>query len=267
MLSGGGWSLALFYVLVLFVLLAFLQELFHRYAKFALVLFSIASIIFFPCWVLLIGVEDWFLYVKSLSIMAGIILLTLFRVTNWKIQKLVPWFVYIFLVVNILEAVVKDAGTGHIPNVLNAIAGLLLIATLNGIDTIRIKTEEKYKDLVWGSMTAAWIIGYTLWNWVFVYLNFVQGSANHLAVLASALIIIFVSKERWLQARVVTLGTYFLAIHLLPRLNANPLISVYDEQFGFIVALIAFGFMLAYTMFYVRNTLLERKEKGVSFWK
>lgn len=217
--------------------------------------FAIASIILFPCWVLLIGVDDWFTWIKVLSIAAGIIVLSLLRTTKWGDAKLCQWVTYLFLVVNILEAVARDAQTGGLANYLNATAGILLIVTLAKVNTIHIDTVGKYKDLYWSGMTLSWIIGYTLWNWVFVYLTFgVQSSMQHIAVLASALSIAFVNKERWLQARVFTLGIFFIMFHSFPHLKNNLPVYWYNEQFGFFISLMAFGFMLAYTIFFIRRT-------------
>ncbi len=257
--------ISFFYILAIFVGLVVTQEIFHRYPKFSLVFFIITSIILFPCWILLIGVADWFAWLKVFSIASGIIVLSLFRVTRLGDTKLLQWTVFVFLVVNILEAVMKDVATGGIANYFNALAGILLIVTLNKINTIHIDTRGGYRDLHWSSMTLAWIIGYTIWNWVFVYFNFgFQSSLAHIAVLASALIVGFIDKERWLQARVFTLGTYFVMLgtyssifNSFPHSDLGLLTSGYNEQFGLVMSLIALGFMLAYTIFFLRNVIIK----------
>lgn len=259
MMSGSGWSLLTFYVLILFVSLVVLQEIFRRYPRFSLAFFSAALIIFFPCWVLLIGVEDWFIYMKAISVVGAIVIFSFFRLTKWKIAKWIQWTTYLVLSANILEASVKDLLAGSMTHYMNAIAGILLIATLNKIHTIHIDTKGKYKDLLWGSMTLAWIIGYTIWNWVFVYLNLTPGSGNHLAVLAAALVIVFVNKERWLQARAFTLGIYFFASHVFPIIESCPLITTYNEQVGFYLALASFVFMAVYTIFYIKRFVFRTK--------
>ena len=249
------------YVLLAFLGLLITQEIFHRYARFSLWFFSIASIIFFPCWILLIGVEDWFAWLKVLSVAIGIIVLSVLRTTNLGNTKWCQWIVYVFLVVNILEAITKDVISGSIANYLNAIAGFLLVATLSKIQTIHI--DKKFKDLHWGSMTLSWIIGYTLWNWVFVYLNYgFQSSILHIAVLESALVVAFVDKERWLQARVFTLGTYFMMMHAVPHLDYRVFTGEYNESFGLMMAMLTFGLMLAYTAFFMRGSA-PRKLKAI----
>jgi len=198
--------------------------------------------------VLLIGVPDWFPWVKVLSIALGIIMLSIFRTTKLGDTKLCRVTVYVFLVVNILEAVSRDAAIGDIANYLNALAGLLLIVSLGKLNTIYINAKDEYKDLHWGDMTLQWIIGYTLWNWVFVYLSFgFESSIQHVAVLGSALVIAFMNRERWLQARVFTLGTYFIVIHSAPHLSNYGLITrEYSRNFGLLMASFSFVFMVVY---------------------
>ncbi|SRR3989338_5397590 len=247
------------YILLIFLGLVVSQEIFHRYPRFSLWFFSIASIILFPCWILLIGVADWFLWAKVFSVVTGIILLSLLRTTKLGNTKLCQWSIYFFLVFNILEAIIRDFETGNLANYLNATAGILLIVTLAKINTIHVDTKGKYKDLYWSDMTLAWIVGYTLWNWVFIYLNLGEGAIPQLAVLGSALVIGFLNKERWLQARVFTLGTYFIVFHTYPHLNPFPPLYGYDNPAGFLLSLISVGFMVAYTVFFIRRSTLTKK--------
>ena len=239
--------------MVIFIVLLITEEFFRRYPRFTLAFFLIVSVVLFSCWILLTGFLDWFPWVKVLSVALGIIVFSIFRNTKLGNTKLCQWTVYLLLVVNIIEAIIRDMVGGNIANYLNAIAGVLLIATLDKINTIHIDTEERYKDLSWKSMTMPWIIGYTLWNWVFVYLNFgFQSSIQHIAVLGSALIIAFINKARWLQARVFTLGTYFIIFHSAPHLNYRLLTDTPNEQFGFFMAMIAFWFMAVYAVFFIK---------------
>ncbi|MCC6564084.1 hypothetical protein IT087_04300 [Candidatus Uhrbacteria bacterium] len=245
--------LTAFYILLLFIGLFIAQEIFYRYPRFSFAFFTIGSIIFFPCWVLLFGVEDWFAWLKVLSIAVGIILLSLFRTTRLGSSALVRYSTYALLAVNIFEAVARDVATGTIANYLNALAGILLIVTLERIDTIRI-TASKQKDLRWTSITMAWIIGYTIWNWVFVYLNFgLQSGLVHLAVLGSAFAVALVERERWLQARLFTLGTFFMIFHSSPHIRTLLFNGDINETFGFFASLIAAGFMVGYTFFFFRK--------------
>ncbi len=243
--------------LLLFVGLVITEEIFHRYPRFSLAFFSIALIILFPCWVLLIGVEDWFVWVKVLSIASGIIVLSLLRTTRLGSNaKLIQWTTYAFLAVNILEATVRDVVVGNMANYLNAAAGFLLIITLEKLSTVHVDKKGSNRDLLWSGMTLPWIVGYTLWNWVFIYLNFgFQSSVAHIAVLGSALLVVFRNKDRWLQARAFTLGMYFILFHSLPHLVASLTINRYSSQLGLLISLVPFGFMVGYAILFMRRKL------------
>lgn len=248
-------------LLLLFIGLIITQELFHRYPRFTFALFVVAPVILFSCWLLLVESGDTFAWVKVLSIASGIILLSLFRTTKLGgVPRLVQWVTYAFLVVNIFEAVTKDVASGTSANYLNALAGLLLIATLEKLYTIHIDHKEGYRDLYWSGMTLAWIIGYTAWNWVFVYLNYgLQSSMMHVAVLGAALVVGFVHHERWLQARVLTLGTFFIIFHSFPHLGANLVAGGHNQQVGMIVSFVSSGFMIAYTLFFIHRSFSTKK--------
>ncbi len=249
----------LLYTVFLFAGLVIAEELFHRYARFSLVFFSVASVVLFSCWVLLLGAPDWFPWVKVLSIASGITVLSLLRTTKLgSIPKLVQWTTYALLAINILEATVRDAVVGNTANYLNAIAGLLLILTLEKVRTVHIDKKGKHRDLYWSGMTLAWIIGYTLWNWTFVYLNFgFQSSVAHIAVLGAALLVVFRDKNRWLQARAFTLGMYFVLFHSLPHLLPNLTINRVSDPIDLFVALIPSVFMLAYAVSFMRRIKLH----------
>lgn len=246
------------YIFLLFIGLLVTQEIFFRYPKFSAWFFAIGSIILFPCWVLLIGVDDWFAWLKVLTIALGILLLSVLRTTRLGGLVYVRYAVYGFLTLNILEAVFKDIATGTTANYLNAFAGILLVATLERLDTIRISARRQ-KDMRWTALTMAWIIGYTIWNWVFVYLNFgLQSGMVHIAVLGSALLIAFIEKDRWLQTRLFTLGTFFMAFHSFPHLKTQLVGGGVHQEFGVFAALIAAVFMIGYTVIFLQRKLSAR---------
>lgn len=230
------------YFLFILVALLLAEELFRHYPKFALAVFLFVPVLLIPYW-RLSGVSGWFPWVKGFSVMAGIVLIVLFRITKLERTKIGRWSIYLFLIVNILEAVTKDAMAGAYANYLNALAGILLVATLSGPDSIHIDVKERYKDIHWGEMTVPWIVGYTLWNLVFIYLNYTPSLIHHSAVLASALVVALIDKERWLQTRAITLGTYFILSISILHSDAGLFSSAYNDIVALWASLTAFGFM------------------------
>ena len=249
--------LSLIYFLSIFIILLVTEEFFRRYPKLTLVLFVVIPILLVPYW-RLGGVVGWFPWVKGVSIMAGVVLIVLFRITKLGTAKFGRWSIYLFLVINILEAVLKDVMAGSVANYLNAAAGILIIMTLNRVNTIHIDTNGRYKDLHWGDMSLAWIIGYTLWNWVFIYLHYTPNSIHHLAILSSALVIAFVDKDRWLQTRAITLGMYFILSISILHLDSGLFSYPYNGSFGFFMAALSFTFMVAYA----RRAILSHRGRG-----
>ena len=59
-------------------------------------------------------------------------------------------------------------------------------------------------------MTRGWIVGYTLWDWVFIYSNYPSIAGQHLGVFGVSLVVGLFQPERWIQVRTYTLATWFL---------------------------------------------------------
>lgn len=248
------------YVFIIFIVLLLAQEIFRRFPKFALCIFSILSALLVLQWINK-GIRlDWFNDAKVFSVAFAVVWFSVFRMTSFGNTKFAKVGIYLILVANMLEAIARDILAGGTAHYLNAIAGILLIITLRNIDSINV-TKDKFKDVVWDKMTLMWIIGNTLWDWTFVYLNFVSVSAIHIAVLGAPLVIAFLHKGRWLQVRTLTLGTYlfsyfFLAAKLYSHVESY---SWKNETFEYAVASASFIFMFIYAITFLRSSGMQRK--------
>jgi hypothetical protein len=119
-------------------------------------------------------------------------------------------FIPVLLGLNILEAAALGFIEGGFANVLNSVAGLALVATLpRTADAVRV--AGRTRDLHLG-VSRLWVVGYTVWNWAFVYLNYPEFTGHHIAVLGAALVVGMIDPRRWTQARAYTLGGYFIAV-------------------------------------------------------
>jgi len=247
------------YVFLIFIGLLLAQEIFRRFPKFTVVVFVAAHMLLAPYWVE-IGVKGWFLWTKAFSIIIGVIWFAVLRLTKWREARFYKIALYLFLLINIFEAVVKDALGGSMAHYFNAAAGILLMLTVNKIDSIGI-TKDKYRDVSWSGMTLMWIIGYTIWNWTFIYLNLVQFSAQNLAVLGAPLLVAFFNKNIWLQARAVTLSAYIILTYSFPRLNPN-MYSYHwvDNTVAYFLAEFSCIFMIIYAIFFLRSSSLQRSD-------
>ena len=170
--------------------------------------------------------KTWFGWVKVVSALAGVYGFMAIRYTKLGTTRFAYVFPGAILALNIAEAVYRelqvyftvsspmvDAGgiliQGGIWNVLNAIAGILCIVTLTGFGGIRV-SKDASRDMVWPDMTWAYIVGYTLWNFTYVF-NCISNRSMYagFGILTAALIAeLFFKRGAWLQHRAQILSLY-----------------------------------------------------------
>jgi hypothetical protein len=114
--------------------------------------------------------------------------------------------------VNIIEAMAVDLAAGGLAHMLNAVAGLALVFTLPyRRDAVRVDDTRRCRD-VRVPTSRGWAVGYTLWNWAFVLMNYPELVGYHTAVLGAALLVGLIDPARWTQTRGATLGLNLLAM-------------------------------------------------------
>ena len=197
------------------------QWLRHRPPNSAYLLFVVLPFVLTPMWALgsapplchSFGGPLFFCWLKTYSVSVAACWLTRYRFFRLETHPMAQLIALLLLPVNMLEAVIQGACMGTWPQYLNAVAGLLLVITLPfSNDAFQARTRGRARDLDYDGLTRAWIIGYTIWNWVFVYLLFPVIAGQQLAVLGTALAVGLLNPSRWLQARTYTLaiGCYML---------------------------------------------------------
>lgn len=170
--------------------------------------------------------RTWFAWVKVVSALAGVYGFLLIRHTKLGISKFAAYFPPAILALNIAEAVYRelevyatyttlsvDAGgvvvQGGIWNIFNGIAGILTIITLTGFVGIRVSRDSS-RDMIWPDMTWMYIIGYTLWNYTYVY-NCISTRSMYAGfgiLLAAVIAEYFFKRGAWLQHRAQILSLY-----------------------------------------------------------
>jgi hypothetical protein len=195
-----------------FAVVIFLGNELCRHSRIAAyTLFLVFPIVLIPLW-MHAGFDGWFRWAKLYSSILGAAVFTLFRFNSLHRYSWIKVAVAAILAVNIFEAVSQDFESGALPNILNAIAGVLNIITISR--WMGIKRDERHPhDMLWPGMTMAWIIAYDIWNITFVYLNFPNTVLFTTAILlAPTLAAAFVRPGSWLQARAYTLAIYMMYI-------------------------------------------------------
>jgi len=134
-------------------------------------------------------------------------------------RPLFSTLIWVVLLINILEAVVKDLATGQMLNMLNGSVGLLLMLILPSRKKIEVGTGA-FKRLEFDT-SMNWVLGYTFWNITFVYLNFGEGVFRHIIILAIPLAIAAWNRKLWLQARLHTLSVFVFSYMVFPDWWSN----------------------------------------------
>ncbi len=218
--------------------------------------------------------KTWFGWVKVVSALIGVYGFMLIRFTKLGEKKFAFYFPVAILSINIAEAVfrefqvyatyktltVDEAGIlvlGGTWNILNGIAGILTIVTLTGFVGIRV-SKDKSRDMIWPDMTWMYVVGYTLWNFAYVY-NCISTRSMYagFAILTAAFIAEFVFKRgAWLQHRAQILSLYAMFalsvdfqvspnFNILPTYTENGLMTL--SGLSFLFNLGVFVYMI-YTM-------------------
>lgn len=253
----------------------FLNEITRRSVKVSLFMFVALPIL------LAIGIfygplgsptgNTWFGWVKVVSALAGVYGFMLIRFTKLGEKKFAAIFPLAILSINIAEAVYRelevfmtyktatvDAGgilvQGGTWNLLNAAAGVLTIVTLTGFMGIRV-SKDRSRDMIWPDMTWMYVIGYTLWNYAYVY-NCISSRSLYagFGILMAAFIAEYAFKRgAWLQHRAQILSLYAMfslsvdfqtasVFQVVPTYTTTALMSLSIVSFVFNVGV--FGYMV-----------------------
>ena len=226
--------------------------------------------------------KNWFGVVKTLSAAAGVVGFLFIRfykkVENSKFTIIFPSFILIF---NCLEAIYRDFEfyalytpqgifdtnsnlflAGGIWNVLNGIAGILMILSITGHAGIKI-SNDKFRDMVWPDQHIWWVIGYTIWNFAYCYNCISTRSmyAGFLLMISCGICELFIKKGAWLQHRAQTLA-FFGMFSLAFDYQALPAFSItasYNIAAWMTISILSFVFNLGLFAFTVYKIVKVKK--------
>lgn len=225
------------------------HEIFRRSSLASWFSFLVLPLLLTPLWLERNAETSWFLWVKNYSVITAVLFLSGIRFISYLRERTWPYIViYLFLVLNISEAVVAAFLKGPL-GYPNAVAGLLLIATLPSYKHIKIDRVEGFRDFLW-DIPYGWILGYTLWNWVFSFLVIPEFAGYNIAVLGAPLVISLYKRQLWVQARALTLGANLLCGFTFPWIyqtfNTTPW---YNETAGLIASTASLLWMVVYGLY------------------
>ena len=190
------------------------QEVLRRTGKwFGWCVFFVIPILLSPYWFQHNTDVGLFPWVKLYTIAFSVSWLTALRFTAFGELAGARFCILLLLVFNIEEALAQDAFGGHLAHYLILLSGILLIVTLpRPLSAVQIDIAGPYRDLHFRGMTRTWIVEYTAWNGVFLFLNFPFVAGYQFAVLGAALLVGLYDPQLWLQARGYTLGISLLLL-------------------------------------------------------
>jgi hypothetical protein len=222
--------------------------------------------------------KTWFGWVKVVSALIGVYGFLLIRFTKLGTKKFAAVFPAAILSINIAEAVFReleifvtyktltvDAGgivvQGGPWNILNAIAGVFTIITLTGFVGIRV-SKDKSRDMIWPDMTWPYVIGYTLWNYAYVY-NCISTRSLYagFGILTAAVIAeYFFKRGAWLQHRAQILSLYAMFSLSVDFQTASffKVIPTYSTGALMSLSVLSFVFNLG-VFFFMVYTVRQRK--------
>lgn len=278
-----GLNVQSFLALVAFIAaFLFLNEISRRSIKVSMLMYVLLPVL------LAIGIffgplgsptgKTWFGWVKVVSALIGVYGFLLIRFTKLGTKKFAAVFPAAILSINIAEAVFRelqifvtyktltvDAGgivvQGGPWNILNAIAGVFTIITLTGFVGIRV-SKDKSRDMIWPDMTWPYVIGYTLWNYTYVY----NGISNRslyagFGILTAAVIAeYFFKRGAWLQhrAQILSLYTMFSLSVDFQTASFFKVIPTYSTGALMSLSVLSFVFNLG-VFFFMVYTVRQRK--------
>ncbi len=276
------WQAGLAWVVVLLALLG-LNELTRRNTWAALTLFVVVpAALTVAVWPQTAGEDSstgsWFHWVKIYSALAGC--LGFMAIRYFPRLQTHSWallFPPVILGLNMLEAIVRDvqvygldAGVHDgafmnpgVWNLMNGAAGVLNLVTIGGWVGIYV-TRDQSRDMIWPDMTRFWFLGYTAWNFSYVYNcvgdhSFYAAGALLAAPLIAALVI---RRGAWLQHRAHTLVFWMMFTMSVPQFadsSAFAVQSPHSPAALFAVASVSLLVNIAVAAVHVRRMRATRR--------
>lgn len=226
--------------------------------------------------------KTWFAWVKVVSVLVIIYGFMLIRFTKLGKTKFAAVFPVALLSLNIAEAVYREfqvyatfseltlepSGAlilGGPWNILNGIAGILCILIITGSIGIQ-ASNDKSKDMIWPDMTWLYIVGYTLWNFAYVY-NCISTRSMYAGVgilLAAIIAEYFFKRGAWLQHRAQTLVLYvmFSLSFDFQKSELFQIIPTYKESMWLAGSVASFVFNVG-VFAYMVYTMIKYKKKPI----
>lgn len=163
-----------------------------------------------------------FMYAKVYSLCVAVVYIQTLRFLKSPAGSKIYLVFYYLVALNILEAIITDIIRG---STINAIAGIILILTLKSYKNIYVDKDSKYNDFHY-NIGLLWIIGYTVWNFTFVYSiskgTLMPSTIVHLSI---PLLLSIKKESLYLQYRAISLliiAAVYMTFYYEPYIMRSP---------------------------------------------
>ncbi len=220
----------------------------------------------------------WFAWVKTYSALAGVVGFMLIRyVKRLQDKRVALAFPAFILILNIAEAIYREFEIsalrgvvqnglmleGGAWNVMNGVAGILLVLSMSGFLGIRV-AKTKSQDMVWPDQLWFWIVAYGLWNLSYCYNCISNRSfyAGFVLLVAGTLADFVIRQGAWLQHRAQTLALFAMFSLTYPGYADMAIFSITSTQAAapkLALAIASLAFNAAVFAYQVYSVVRSRK--------
>lgn len=170
-----------------------------------LIAFGAIPVALTPLWILRNSLDP-FVWLKIYSVLFCACWGSWMRFAEVNEKSWLRYTIGLLLAGNILEALCVDLSSAGIAHHANAALALALLVCLPYRSSRPYVEKAACARDLRCKLPLTWIVGYTVWNWIFVWLNYPAFLGPHTAILAAALIVACRDPQLWVQARAATLG-------------------------------------------------------------
>jgi len=184
---------------------------FSRYRGAAWAFYAALPMVLTPWWMFYYA-HALFMWVKLYTMLAAAIYFLCIRFTHVGEQPWIARGTRWLMFMNIIEAVIQNLVSGvqqpKTAYLLNAAAGVVLMLSFPRGPIVRVE-EGPHRRLL-ADVPYAWVVGYTLWNGLFVYLEWPDYIGIQCAIHLPALLYCLWQRQLWIQARAFSLAAYLM---------------------------------------------------------
>ena len=225
------------------------HEAFRRFPKTSSLFFLALPCFLLPLWIERNPDLDLFFWIKAFTMIASVGIILALRLYPPETKKWIYLLIYGVVILNILEVDARLADALSSPRLLNALAGLMLIASLPPFRSLRVE-KERFHSLLW-DVPYPWILGYSFFVCLFMNSMFPNSTIRVIPGLLAPLAVSLFNRQLFFQARGVTLCFYLIFVLTWPSSEGIlvPPAGWQNPTIELALSIFSFAWILVYTIY------------------